>query len=78
MPRIHTLLDIGESNKLGDLLSNRYPSSQTELENQLACANRDCEIAVEYKEKLSKHIYQLIDEAKRLHLELNTLASQIT
>jgi len=27
------------SNKLEDLLSNRYPSSQTELENQLACAN---------------------------------------
>ncbi|CAG8847411.1 26182_t:CDS:1, partial [Racocetra persica] len=30
------------------------------------------------KEKLFKHIYQLKDEVKRLHLELDTLTSQIT
>ena len=45
MPRIHILSDIGESKKLGDIPSNRYPPSRTELENQLACANRDREIA---------------------------------
>ncbi|CAG8633641.1 14181_t:CDS:1 [Cetraspora pellucida] len=106
MSRIHTLSDIGEGNKLGDLPSNRYPPSRTELENLLNQANHDYEIAIECgnrlankcsvldkdnkriqqdlnrsnkdKEKVSKHIYQLIDEVKRLYSELDTLISQIT
>ncbi|CAG8802819.1 46032_t:CDS:2 [Gigaspora margarita] len=91
MSQIHTLSDIGKGNKLGDLPSNRYPPSRTELENLLNQANQDCKIAIECgnrlahkcsildknnkhmqqdlyrsnkdKEKLSKHIYQLIDES---------------
>ncbi|CAG8639782.1 4134_t:CDS:1, partial [Diversispora eburnea] len=47
MSQIHTLSDIGEDKKLGDMLANRYPSSRTELENQLVCTNRDREIAIE-------------------------------
>ncbi|CAG8724667.1 23460_t:CDS:2 [Cetraspora pellucida] len=78
MSRIHILSDIGEGNKLGDLPSNRYPPSQTELENLLNQVNYDREIAIEYKEKLTKHTYQLIDEVKRLRSELDTLTSQIT
>ncbi|CAG8626597.1 9128_t:CDS:1, partial [Diversispora eburnea] len=47
MSQIHTLSDIGEGKKLGDMPANRYPSSRTELENKLVCANRDREIAIE-------------------------------
>ncbi|CAG8455092.1 8473_t:CDS:1 [Cetraspora pellucida] len=106
MSRIHTLSDISEGNKLGDLLSNRYPPSRTKLENLLNQANHDHEIAIECgnrlaykcsildknnkhmqqdlnrsnkdKEKLTKHTYQLIDEVKQLHSELDTLTFQIT
>ncbi|CAG8744376.1 3789_t:CDS:2, partial [Gigaspora margarita] len=84
--------ELGEGQKLGSIPSNRYPLSQTELENQLVCTNQDREIAIEYgnrldnkcsildknnkriqrdlkqsnkdKEKLFKHIFQLIDEIK--------------
>ncbi|CAG8657992.1 9699_t:CDS:1, partial [Diversispora eburnea] len=47
MSQIHTLSDIGGGKKLGDMPTNRYPSSRTELENQLVCANQDWEIAIE-------------------------------
>ncbi|CAG8728933.1 10349_t:CDS:2, partial [Gigaspora margarita] len=99
-------LNAGKGNKLGDLLSNRYPPSWTKLENLLNQANYDREIAIECgnrlahkcfildknnkhmqqdlnrsnkdKKKLSKHIYQLINEVKQLCLKLDTLTSQIT
>ncbi|CAG8795380.1 11289_t:CDS:1, partial [Racocetra persica] len=38
--------------KLGDIPSSRYLPSRTELENQLACANRDREIAIECGNRL--------------------------
>ncbi|CAG8496311.1 2898_t:CDS:2 [Acaulospora morrowiae] len=47
MTRIHTLSDIGEGKKLGDIPYNRYPASRAELENQLVYANQDREIAIE-------------------------------
>ncbi|CAG8660145.1 8898_t:CDS:1, partial [Diversispora eburnea] len=47
MSQIHTLSDIGEDKKLGDMFANQYLSSRTELENHLVCANRDWEIAIE-------------------------------
>ena len=49
---MHTLNEINNGaplvsgNKLGDLPFNRYPSSQTELENQLACVKHDLDIAL--------------------------------
>ncbi|GET02775.1 hypothetical protein GLOIN_2v1778052 [Rhizophagus clarus] len=64
-------------NKLRDLPSNRYPSNQTELENQLACLKHDLDIAlslgiqfdirnsllIKNNESFSKHVCQLEDEA---------------
>ncbi|RHZ85483.1 hypothetical protein Glove_65g139 [Diversispora epigaea] len=106
MSQIHTLSDIGEGKKLGDMPANRYLSSRIELENQLVCANHGREIAIECgnrlvnkcsildkvnkriqhdlkqsnkdKEKLSKHVYQLINEVKRLKVNNTNLTSQIT
>ncbi|RHZ82018.1 hypothetical protein Glove_115g108 [Diversispora epigaea] len=93
MSQIHTLSDIGEGKKLGDMPANRYPSGRTELENQLVCANHGRKIAIECdnkriqhdlkqsnkdKEKLSKHVYQLINEVKRLKVNNTNLTSQIT
>ncbi len=52
MANVHTLNEINNGaslvsgNKLGDLPSNRYPSSRTELENQLACVKHDLDIAL--------------------------------
>ncbi|GBB90429.1 hypothetical protein RclHR1_01740006 [Rhizophagus clarus] len=67
-------------NKLRDLPSNRYPSNQTELENQLACLKHDLDIAlslgiqfdirnsllIKNNESFSKHVCQLEDEVKEL------------
>ncbi|CAJ0764974.1 17615_t:CDS:2, partial [Entrophospora sp. SA101] len=47
MPRIYTLSNISEGKKLGGIPSSRYPPNRIELENQLACANRDRKIAIE-------------------------------
>ncbi|CAG8563593.1 221_t:CDS:2 [Ambispora leptoticha] len=68
MPRIHTLSDIGECKKLGDIPSNRYPPSRTELENQLACANRDREIAIECGNRLANKCSVLDKDNKRIQL----------
>ncbi|CAJ0913478.1 11254_t:CDS:2 [Entrophospora sp. SA101] len=83
MPRIYTLSDISEGNKLGGIPSSRYPPNRIELENQLAYKDnkriqRDLKQSNKDKEELSKHIYQLIDEVKRLSSELDSLISQIT
>ncbi|RHZ78166.1 hypothetical protein Glove_167g111 [Diversispora epigaea] len=45
-----------------------------ELFNMSDCA---CTLCTLYKEKLSKHAYQLIEEVKQLSSELNSLISQI-
>ncbi|CAH1767416.1 4817_t:CDS:2, partial [Entrophospora sp. SA101] len=70
MPRIHTLSDIGEGKKLGDIPSNRYPPSRTELENQLACANRDREIAIECGNRLANKCSVLDKDNKRIQRDL--------
>ncbi|CAG8848052.1 10112_t:CDS:2, partial [Gigaspora margarita] len=70
MSRIHTLSDIGEGKKLGDIPSNRYPPSRTELENQLACANRDREIAIECGNRLVNKCSVLDKDNKRIQHDL--------
>ncbi|CAG8676378.1 16789_t:CDS:2, partial [Cetraspora pellucida] len=70
MPRIYTLSDIGEGSKLGDIPSSRYPPSRTELENQLACANRDREIAIECGNRLSNKCSVLDKDNKRIQRDL--------
>jgi len=71
MPRIHTLSDIGKGSKLGDIPSSRYPSNRIELENQLACANRDREIAIECGNRLSNKCSVLDKDNKRMQYYLN-------
>ena len=52
MANIHTINEINNGaplvsgNKLGDLPFNRYPSSQIELENQVACLKHNLDIAL--------------------------------
>ena len=52
MANIHILNEINNEaplvsgNKLGDSSFNQYPSSRTELENQLACVKHDLDIAL--------------------------------
>ena len=52
MANVHTLDEINNGtplvsgNKLGDSSFNRYPSSRTELRNQLACVKHDLDIAL--------------------------------
>ena len=52
MANIHTINEINNGtplvsgNKLGDLPFNRYPSSRTELENQVTCLKHDLDIAL--------------------------------
>ena len=52
MANIHTINEINNGaplvsgNKLGDLPFNRYPSSRTELENQVACLKHVLDIAL--------------------------------
>ncbi|CAG8679121.1 12731_t:CDS:2, partial [Ambispora gerdemannii] len=82
MPQIHTLSDIGEGKKLGDIPSNRYSHSRMELENQLAYKDNkrmqyDLNQSDKDKEKLFKHSYQLINEVKRLKVDNTNLTSQI-
>ncbi|RHZ77328.1 hypothetical protein Glove_181g42 [Diversispora epigaea] len=70
MSQIHTLSDIGEGKKLGDMPTNRYPSSRTELENQLVCANQDREIAIECGNRLANKCSILDKENKRIQHNL--------
>ncbi|CAG8808816.1 15825_t:CDS:1 [Gigaspora margarita] len=67
-------------NKLGDLPSNRYPPSRTELENQLTCTKHDldialssgiqlgtrCNLLIKNNESFSEHVCQLENEAREL------------
>src|SRR6266498_4066415 len=91
MANIHTLNGINNGaplvsgNKLGDSPFNRYPSSQTERENQLACVKHDLNIAlssgiqlgtrnsllIKNNESFSKHVCQLEDEARELKNKIN-------
>ena len=66
MSWIYTLSDIGEGSKLGDILSSWYPPSRTELENQLACANRDREIAIECGNRFANKCSVLDKDNKRI------------
>ena len=91
MANIHTLNEINNEaplvsgNKLGDLPFNRYPSSRTELENQLACVKHDPDIAlssgiqlgtrnsllIKNNESFSERVCQLEDEAREFKNEIN-------
>ena len=72
MANVHTLNEINNgtslvfSNKLGDLPFNRYPPSRTEFENQLACANREWEIAISCGNQLGSRCNLLIKNNERL------------
>ena len=86
MANIHTLNEINNGaslifgNKLGDSPFNRYPSSRTELENQVTCLKHDLDIAlslsiqlgtrnsllVKNNESFSERVCQLEDEVKEL------------
>ncbi|CAG8807817.1 3921_t:CDS:2 [Gigaspora margarita] len=70
MSRIHTLSNISEGQKLGDIPSNRYPPSRTELENQLVCANQDREIAIECGNRLANKCSVLDKDNKRIQRDL--------
>ncbi|RHZ57332.1 hypothetical protein Glove_390g76 [Diversispora epigaea] len=70
MSQIHTLSDIGEGKKLGDMPTNRYPSSRTKLENQLVCANQDWEIAIKCGNRLANKCSILDKENKRIQHNL--------
>ena len=91
MANIHTINEINNGallvsgNKLGDLPFNRYPSSRTELENQLACVKHDLDIAlssgiqlgtrnsllIKNNESFSERVCQLEDEAREFKNEIN-------
>src|ERR1044072_6757746 len=91
MANIHTLNEINNGaplvsgNKLGDLPFNRYPSSRTELENQVACLKHDLDIAlssgiqlgtrnsilIKNNESFSERVCQLEDVARELKNEIN-------
>src|SRR6266496_2944140 len=91
MANIHTINEINNGaslvsgNKLGDLPFNRYPSSRTELENQLACVKHDLDIAlssgiqlgtrnsllIKNNESFLERVCQLEDEARELKNEIN-------
>ncbi|CAG8608108.1 8813_t:CDS:2 [Ambispora gerdemannii] len=90
MANIHTLNEINNGaplvsgNKLGDSPSNRYPSSRTELENQLACLKHDLDIAliqlgtrntllIKNNESFSERVCQLEDEIQALQSEIKEL-----
>ena len=91
MANVHTLNEINNGaplvpgNKLRDSPFNRYPSSRTELENQVTCLKHDLDIAlssgiqlgtrnsllIKNNESFSEHVCQLEDEARELKNEIN-------
>jgi chromosome segregation ATPase len=89
MANIHTLNEINNGaplvsgNKLGDSPFNRYPSSQTELENQRLKYDLDIALSsgiqlgtrnsllMKNNESFSERVCQLEDEAKELKNEIN-------
>ena len=86
MANVHTLNEINNGaplvsgNKLGDSPFNRYPSSRTELENQVTCLKYDLNITlnsgiqlvtrnsllIKNNESFSERVCQLEDEVKEL------------
>ena len=88
---MHTINEINSGaplvsgNKLGDLPFNRYSSSRTELENQVACLKHDLDIAlssgiqlgtrnsllIKNNESFSERVCQLEDEAREFKNEIN-------
>ncbi|CAJ0644911.1 13276_t:CDS:2 [Entrophospora sp. SA101] len=70
MPRIYTLSNISEGKKLGGIPSSRYPPNRIELENQLACANRDRKIAIECGNQLVNKCSVLDKDNKRIQCDL--------
>ena len=97
MANIHMLNEINNGaplvsgNKLGDSPSNRYPSSRTELENQVACLKHDLDIAlssgiqlgtrnsllIKNNESFSERVCQLEDEAREFKNEIATKLEEI-
>src|SRR5437764_7257924 len=91
MANVNTLNEINNGaplvsgNKLGDSPSNRYPSSRTKLENQLACVKYDLDIAlnsgiqlgtrnsllIKNNESFSERVCQLEDETREHKNEIN-------
>ena len=91
MANIHTLNEINNGaplvsgNKLGDSPFNRYPSSRTDLENQVTCLKHDLDIAlssgiqlgtrnsllIKNNESFSERVCQLEDEAREFKNEIN-------
>ncbi len=91
MANVHMLKEINNGtslvpdNKFEDLPSNQYLPSRTELENQLAYANQDreiaiscgnqlgsrCDLLIKNNEKFSERVCQLEDEVRELKNEIN-------
>src|SRR6266542_4658148 len=91
MTNIHTLNEINNGaplvsgNKLGDSPFNRYPSSQTELENQLTCVKHDLDITlssgiqlgtrnsflIKNNKSFSERVCQLEDKVREFKNEIN-------
>ncbi|GES91398.1 hypothetical protein GLOIN_2v1778052 [Rhizophagus clarus] len=73
------------SNKLEDLPFNQYPSSQIELENQLACLKHDLNIALSLGIQLNtknslliKNNKSFLERVCQLEDEVRELKNQIT
>ena len=97
MANIHTLNEINNGaplvsgNKLGDSSFNRYPSSRTELENQITCLKHDLDIAlssgiqlgtrnsllIKNNKSFSECVCQLEDEAREFKNEIATKLEEI-
>src|SRR3954454_7747410 len=71
MPQIRTLKDLDNGNKLGDTPANYYPSSQTELEEQLSCAKKDREVAIYWGSQFADNYDVLDRENKRMQDDLD-------
>ena len=66
MPQIRTLKDLDNGNKLGDTPANYYPSSRTELEEQLSCAKKDRKVAIYWGSQFADNYDVLDREYKRM------------
>ena len=66
MSQIHTLKDLDNGNKLGNIPANYYPFSQTELKEQLSCAKKDREVAIYWKSQFVDNYDVLDREYKRM------------
>src|SRR3954451_17292691 len=71
MPQICTLKDLDNGNKLGDTPANYYPSSRTELEEQLSCAKKDREVAIYWGSQFADSYDALDREHKHIQDSLN-------